>query len=136
MSTVAACMTRDPVCFTPDLPIAEAVAALLKHRISGAPVLDGAGRIAGILTAKDCFRAALHASYHAAWTGIVADYMTAAVDTLDAATDLVTAAQRFLEADYRRFPVTSDGALVGIVTRLDLLAALQAHGPAGGPAGG
>ena len=136
-ATVAEAMTRDPLTFRPDTAIGNAVSSMLSHKVSGAPVLDAAGALAGVITAKDCFRAALHASYHQEWSRTVGDYMTDRVETLDAETDLVTAAQRFMERDFRRFPVTSDGRLVGIVTRLDLLRALHAHWSyAPGPRGG
>ncbi len=118
-------LTRDPVTFAPDTQIVDAVAHLLDHGISGAPVVDATGNLIGMLTAKDCFKAALHASYYQGWSGIVGDYMVTSVETMDASTDLVTAAQRFLDSDFRRFPVIEDGRLIGIIMRMDLLRALN-----------
>lgn len=126
-TTVGDIARRDLVTFAPDTQLDHAVAQLLAHGISGAPVLDDAGRLAGILTAKDCFRAALQASYYQSWSGLVRDYMSSPVQTLDAATDIVTAAERFLATNVRRFPATQDGRLIGIVTRLDVLRALNAR---------
>ncbi len=120
-------ISRNLISFAPDTAIVDAVARLIQHGISGAPVLDAGGNLVGIITAKDCFRAALHASYYQGWSGIVADYMTRDVQTLDADLDLVSAAQRFLESDFRRFPVVEDGRIVGIIMRLDLLRALNAQ---------
>jgi len=126
-ATVAAYMTPDPFTFAPDTEVTRAVSALLKRRISGAPVIDDGGRLIGMLTAKDCFRAVLHASYHQELGGMVADYMSAPVETLDADLGIVAAAERFLAVPHRRFPVTSEGRLVGILTRLDLLRAFEAE---------
>lgn len=125
--TVATYMTPDPMTFPPDLEVTRAMAQLLRRKISGAPVVDEGGRIVGIFTAKDCFRAILHASYHQELGGQVADFMIAPVETLEADLGIVAAAERFLEAPYRRFPVTRDGALVGIITRLDLLRAFSSE---------
>jgi len=125
--TISDYLTRDLVTFGPEMPIVDAVAQLLAHDISGAPVVDATGNLVGVITAKDCFRAALHASYYQGWGGIVADYMTGDVQTLDAGLDLVSAAQRFLDTDFRRFPVVQDGRLIGLITRLDLLRALNAQ---------
>lgn len=124
-STIAACMARDPVTFAPELEINHAVARLLARNISGAPVVDEAGRLVGIITAKDCFKAALHASYYQGWGGVVADYMTPTVQTMDIGLDIVSAAERFLASAFRRFPVLKDGRLVGMITRLDLLRAFS-----------
>ncbi|MBD3626250.1 MAG: CBS domain-containing protein [Rhodobacteraceae bacterium] len=124
-ATVADAMARNPRTVRPDTPIGDAVALMVGDDISGVPVLDASGTLVGILTAKDCFRAALHASYHQEWSGVTGAYMTHGVQTIEADTDLVTAAQRFLDQDFRRFPVTRDGELVGIVTRLDVLRALH-----------
>lgn len=116
-------MSRDLVTFSPKLEINHAVARLLAHNISGAPVVDEAGRLVGVITAKDCFKAALSASYYQGWGGVVADYMAPTVQTMDIGLDIVSAAERFLASPFRRFPVMEDGRLVGIVTRLDLLRA-------------
>ncbi len=125
-TTVEGCMTRNPVTLPRDMEINRAAALLIKRNISGAPVVDESGRVVGVLTAKDCFRAVLHASYHQDLGGTVATYMTAPAETVDADLGLIAAAELFLGRPYRRFPVMKDGRLVGIVTRLDLLRAFSA----------
>ena len=127
MPTLKDYISGDPVTFSPETQIVDAVAMMLDHDVSGAPVVDATGNLVGILTAKDCFRAALHASYYQGWSGIVADFMATDVQTLDAGLDLVSAAQRFLDSDFRRFPVLQDGRLIGVILRMDLLRALNAQ---------
>ncbi len=124
-STIGTYMTRDLVTFAPDLEINHAVARLIASKISGAPVVDDAGTLVGILTAKDSFQAALHASYYQGWGGVVADYMSTPVQTMDIGLDIVAAAEQFLASPYRRFPVMENGRLVGIISRLDLLRAFS-----------
>ncbi len=97
---------------------------LLQKKFSGAPVVDENGKLVGALSKKDCLMAALNASYHQQWGGVVADYMSTSVETLDANLDLVAAAERFLGSHYRRFPVMENGRMTGQISRADLLRAL------------
>lgn len=53
---VAACMTPDPICVGPDTPLRDALDILLKHRISGLPVVDS-DHLVGVLTVTDLLRA-------------------------------------------------------------------------------
>jgi len=126
-ATIDRYMSRDLVTLSPGMEVTRAVATLIEHDISAAPVVDDLGRLVGILTAKDCFRAVLHAHYHQELGDTVADYMSAAVDTLETGMGVVTAAQKFMDSNHRRYPVLQDGRLVGIITRMDLLRAFQAE---------
>lgn len=120
-------MTTDLITLSPDVEIIKAMTILLDKKISGAPVLDAAGELVGMLSKKDCLRAALNASYHQDWGGTIADYMSTDVETMDVDIDLVQAAEHFLASHYRRFPVVKDGQLVGQISRADLLRALSSN---------
>lgn len=120
-------MAKDLLVFTPEMDVVRATQLLLKHAYSGAPVVDEQRRVIGVLAKKDCLRAALNAAYHQQWGGAVGNYMNAPVETLDENADLVEAAEHFLQSNYRRFPVVSQGGLVGQVSRADILAALVEH---------
>lgn len=124
---VADYMTRELVLLAPDTEIMRAMQILLERRISGAPVVDDYGALVGVLSKKDCLHAALHASYHRDWSGAVEGFMTREVETMEAGIDIVTAAQRFVDSTYRRFPVLSEGRLVGQISRADVLRALAEH---------
>lgn len=65
--TVDRVMTHTPVTVTADLPLQDAAALLLAHKIGGLPVVDSAGRPIGIITESDFFR--LFATQWAALTG-------------------------------------------------------------------
>jgi CBS domain-containing protein len=123
--TVADFMTTSLVTLAPDMEVNRAVAILLENGISGAPVVDARGGLVGMISSKDCLRAALHASYHHDLGGVVADYMTKEVETLSADLDIFQAAERFIERSYRRFPVLREGRLAGQISRADLLRALS-----------
>jgi len=46
-------MTREIVTVGPETPLAEAIRLMLDRRVSGLPVLDGNGRLVGLLTEGD-----------------------------------------------------------------------------------
>lgn len=123
--TVAEYMAIDLLTFTPDLEINRAMSALLERRFSGAPVVDEAGRLVGVLSKKDCLRAAFNSTYHRTWGGKVSEYMTRDVQTIDADTPISKAVELMLAQSFRRLPVLRDGHLVGQVSRCDLLQALM-----------
>lgn len=129
--TIADYMATKLVTLPPEMEINRAVAILLEKGYSGAPVMDEAMKLVGMLSKKDCLRAALNASYHQTWGGSVADYMSREVETLDADLGLVQAAERFLNSHYRRFPVMREGRLVGQISRADLLRAMAEQWKAG-----
>ncbi|MDH5452135.1 MAG: CBS domain-containing protein [Paracoccaceae bacterium] len=124
---IADYMARNLVMLTPGMEINRALHLLLGHRISGAPVIDDSAQLVGVLSKKDCLRAALNASYYQDWGDTVANYMSTDVQTLEADLDIVAAAETFLQSAYRRFPVTQEGRLVGQISRADVLRALAEH---------
>ncbi len=46
-------MIMNPITLTPDRPLREASAAMARFRISGVPIVDGAGKLVGIITNRD-----------------------------------------------------------------------------------
>lgn len=52
-STVADIMTRDPVVVSPETPLNEAIKILAERRISGLPVVDDNGKLAGVISETD-----------------------------------------------------------------------------------
>jgi predicted transcriptional regulator len=125
VALVADYMTRNLITLSPEMEINRAMNILLDHRISGAPVVDQTGQMVGVLSKKDCLKAALDASYYREWGTTVAAHMSTEVETLDARTDIVTATNAFLSSTYRRFPVMENGQLVGQISRADALRAMN-----------
>ena len=80
----------------------------------------------GILSIKDCLKVAFSASYHREWGGPVSEFMSSEVQTIESDTDIVEAAELFLKVRYRRFPVVTNGRLDGLISRYDVLRALDA----------
>lgn len=118
-------MATDLITLSPNTEITHAMMTLLNARISGAPVVGETGLLVGVLSKKDCLKAALSASYYQEWGGAVADYMSMKIETLDGDLDVIQAAEAFLASPYRRFPVLDEGNLIGQVSRSDILKALS-----------
>ena len=118
-------MTKTLVTFKRDTNILDAIHTLVEHRIAGAPVVDDAGNLVGMLSELDCLKVALQAGYYGEYGGPVAEYMSGDVMTVNAEMSIVDLAQRFLDSRYRRFPVTDRNRLVGQISRRDALRALE-----------
>ena len=119
-------MTKTLVTFKRDTKILDAIHTLVEHRIAGAPVVDDAGNLVGMLSELDCLKVALQAGYYGDYGGPVADFMSNDVMTVNAEMSIVDLAERFLDSRYRRFPVTDRNRLVGQISRRDVLRALEA----------
>jgi CBS domain-containing protein len=137
-------MTRHVITVAPDASILEALRLMLQHGISGLPVVDKNGTLAGIVTEGDFLRRAetgtqrkrprwvefllgpgtLAKDYVHAHARRIDEVMTADVRTLgeDAELDDVVAVMEKYRV--KRVPVMRGTALVGIVSRANLLHAL------------
>ncbi|MDH3932662.1 MAG: CBS domain-containing protein [Chromatiales bacterium] len=118
-------MSKSLVTLRPDMDVIQAVHLLVEHKISGAPVLDDHGNIVGMLTERDCMEVVLKASYHGELGGQVEQYMSRVVRTVDVDSSLLDLAQMFVNSPYRRYPVMDGNRLVGIISRRDMLRAVQ-----------
>jgi acetoin utilization protein AcuB len=49
-------MTREVITTTPDTPIEDAANLMVTHKIGGLPIVDGKGKVVGIITETDIFR--------------------------------------------------------------------------------
>ncbi len=111
--------------FKPEQDIIEAATLLAERGISGAPVVDDLGNLVGVLSDTDCMEATIKAGFHPGWRGLVKDFMSTNVMTVDADASIVQVAERFSKDRYRRYPVMEDNRLVGQISRLDVLKALS-----------
>jgi tRNA nucleotidyltransferase (CCA-adding enzyme) len=115
---VAAELMSAPVrTILPETSIDQARRILLRYGHSGLSVMDEAGRLVGILSRRDLDIALHHGFGHAPVKG----YMTAPVRTISPQTTLPEIESLMVTYDIGRLPVVSEGELVGIVTRTDIL---------------
>lgn len=150
--TAADLMTANPLSLREDATLREAVAFLVDRNISGAPVIDEAGRPVGVLTQTDVLIHDREEVEHVAppeveygtplprswWddfqiervdTTPVKDLMTPAVFCVaeDTAAWAVVEQMRELNV-HRLFVVDDQGILVGVVTAMDILRQLGQAG--------
>ena len=130
-------LERAVVTVLPDTPLPEVTALMIRHHISGMPVVDDAGHVVGIVSEHDFITHARaengrtvieilpaggNSGESPAYAHTAADIMTRDVVTLEADTPLPQIAARFKEHPVNRLPVTdSQGTLIGIVSRWDLV---------------
>ena len=124
LSTVKDHMKKKPVTIRPDVEVEQAVALLLKHRISGAPVVDEHGKLVGILAERDCLKAFLNDEFCRCPTALVRELMSADVVTVNPDGDILTAADLFVHHKFHHLPVLDRDRLVGQISRRDVIRAI------------
>jgi CBS domain-containing protein len=128
----------------PSQTVRDVAKFFVEHRISGAPVVDNAGKIVGIISEGDLLRRVetkterdrsswlrlltadevLAGEYAKARARTVADVMTRNVVAVTVDTPLSEIAALLEKNSIKRVPVVSAGRLVGIVSRSNLVQAL------------
>jgi len=118
-------MSTRLITFKADTNVVAAMDVLLKEKISGAPVVDDDGNLVGVLSEVDIMQVIVQDSYYDESMGIVGDFMNAPAEVVAPDTDIYTLAERFIHEGRRRFPVVSNGRLVGQISRRDVLRAAE-----------
>ena len=123
---VADYMHRHPVTFTVDMPVELAVDRLIKGRQTGGPVVDSNNKIIGFVSEQDCLARMQMSTYHDQQSARVADVMSVEVLIVKAYYGIIDLAQMMLKTKPKVYPVVDDdGYLLGIITRTDVLGAID-----------
>ena len=90
-------------------------------------MLDEHLHLVGNLSEKDCLRIIVDKFYHnlPVEDRKVSDYMSTKVFTFSPSTNVVEAAIEFLNSPIRRYAVVEKGALIGEISRREILRAAQ-----------
>jgi len=118
-------MSRNVITVLPQTEITQVVRMLIEHDISGLIVVNDLGAVVGMVTERDCIAVASAAGYYEEWGGPVEHYMATPVEIVAPDDSLIDVAARMAASRYRRFPVVEDGRLVGLLTRRDVLRAIE-----------
>jgi CBS domain-containing protein len=109
-------------------PVMEAVEKLIKHNVTGLPVVDGKDEVIGIISEKDVLALAIQiqeGTYPSKGEGmLVEDFMTKDVVTIEATESMTALCSCLMKNKFRRLPVLLNGKLVGIITRRDVISYL------------
>jgi CBS domain-containing protein len=149
MATVADIMDPEPVTVRPEDDVKTVVRLLKEHDLRGLPVVNEYGRCVGIVTEADLVIADEQGDLHIphylelfggvvfleplrryegrlkkAFASTVSDLMTPDPVTIAPTASVKEAARVITERHHDRLPVVEHGQLVGLVTRVDVLAAL------------
>lgn len=134
-------MTRTVITATPKTEVREIVDLMMQNRISAVPVVDDAGRVIGMVSEGDLMRRVENATDRrdSWWLSALfsarndvdayvksrgrraEDIMTRDPITISEDTPLYKIAQTLEKKHIKRVPVVSNGKLVGIVSRSNLL---------------
>jgi CBS domain-containing protein len=99
-----------------DESVACALDLMLKHDLSGIPVVNRDGQLVGIFSETDQFGC----NYANRSETCVSDVMTTEVKSLDVGDSIVDVAKAFASTRVHRMPVTSGGTVVGVIGSRDL----------------
>ncbi|MBU2526701.1 MAG: CBS domain-containing protein [Bacteroidetes bacterium] len=118
-------MSRNLITFKPEDSILQVMESLIKHKISGGPVVDENGDLVGMISEGDCMKQISESRYYNMPMGDqkVSQYMVTKVDTLPSETSIFDAAAFFFKTKRKRFPVMEDGKMIGQISRRDVLKA-------------
>lgn len=118
MHEIEMIMTTDVVTIHRQTPIIEAIDILLKNNITGLPVINSDGSIAGVISEKDVM-CLLSDSENIATT--TENFMTEDVVSFDVTDDLIAVCECLVNNHFRRVLITENGKLAGIVSRRDII---------------
>jgi CBS domain-containing protein len=123
--TVGDLMAIDPIVLPANLPLDEAAELLDRHHIGGAPVVDAARSLVGVLSRTDLVRARSTEYLWANWASLaVRHLMTSPAVTVRASTPMVMAAARMERHHIHRLVVVADDdetLPIGILSTTDLV---------------
>jgi CBS domain-containing protein len=142
-------MTKDVITVRPEMSIKDLAGLMAKKDIGGAPVVDAAGRLVGIVTESDLIIQDAHLQYPTyihlldgfiywpksaakfneefkkALGATVADIMTVDVATAGENSTVEDMATMMVEKDIGRIPIIDNGGkVIGIVTKHDVVTAI------------
>jgi len=119
-------MVRNLITLSPEMDVLDAIDVLLRHRISGAPVVDRDGYFVGIFSEKSSISFIVDAVYEQMPSTSLMPFVDVDPPRIDEDTDLLAIAQTFLDSACRRLPVIDEsGRLRGQISRRDIMRAVR-----------
>jgi CBS domain-containing protein len=131
--TVRDMMTELPMTVPPDAPLRDAAREMVRSGVGGMPVVDGGGRVIGLLGERELLPHLLRNYLSAGGVhrptpngpagrrSIVRDVMTRQVLCVSPEQPLAEVASLMANKDVDRVPVVREGRLIGVLTRGDIV---------------
>ena len=120
-------MKKNVITVKPETSIQEAIRILVDNRITGLPVVNDDMTLAGIVSEKDVLRFLANLDLLMLLDDIkksdatVADFMTKDVVSFQRDDTISDVCDCLIKKNFRRVPILSDGEVVGIISRRDLV---------------
>ncbi len=111
-------MTTHVVFIDPDEPVEHAIELMLRHGVSGLPVVNSCDQLLGVITEYDILDIINDPQTE---RKMVYHFMTRDPVTIEADTSIFDLGSVFHGRSIRRYPVTDGGKLVGIISRRELI---------------
>lgn len=123
-------MTSHVGIVTPDMSLLEVIRFLLKHEISNAPVVDIRDEkhfLVGFISERDCMSALSNEIFfgNPSPAQCAKTIMSSHPICISPDTELFAIVSIFTSHNVRHLPVVQDGVLMGIVSRRDILKAME-----------
>jgi CBS domain-containing protein len=112
-------MTRNVVCIKKNIPVVDAIRLMSKNNITGIPVVEDDMTLIGIISEQDVLR--LFHTYDDEKDRTVNDFMTQPAIHFEEKERLLDICYCLRDNSIRRVPVTSNGKVVGVISRSDIL---------------
>jgi len=117
MLRAKAIMRTNPIAVKKETPIYEAIKTLVENNVASLPVVNDDMTLVGIVSQKDL----LEVMYNEEKPGKVEDFMTKNVFSFNQENSLVDIAECFIKNHFRKVPIVSEGKLVGVVDKMDII---------------
>jgi CBS domain-containing protein len=117
-------MTTKMITAREDTPIYQAMDLMVKHNISGIPVVKDDMTLVGIISEKDLIRLFREEGGE---NKRVSDFMTQPAIHFDVDESVLDICDFLMKNIFRRVPITSNGKLVGIIRARDVLENILEH---------
>lgn len=119
-------MTKNVIMVQEDTPIDKAVELLAEMDITGMPVVDKDKRLLGIITEQDVMHlfhdeSSLLCANPEEHNKAVSDFMSSPVIHFDENESVIDVCRCLKDYHFRRVPVTSDGKVIGLISRQDII---------------
>lgn len=127
VAPIASVMTNRVVMVLEEVPMAEVRSLVSRYGYNGFPVVTAAGRLVGMVTKGDVLRALwVGRSDPGVWLQPVSRWMAHGVLALRPSDSVETAVALMVESGFRGLPVIDDdGKLVGMISRSDVVSAVE-----------
>jgi len=122
--TAADVMSRRVVFLRTNMRVIDAMRSLIRHQVSGAPVVDRHGTLVGVVSEFDCLRVVASGLYghdELEDSEPLRRVMTSDLVTILPDVDVFAITQLLVDKRIRRVLVVVDGEVLGIVSRHDVL---------------